>query len=412
MSIELAFLIAGYLFGFYMAWNIGANDVANSMASSVATKAITIKQAIWIAAILNMIGAIFLGGHVTNTIRSGIVSGEVLSNPHMALLGALSALLAAALWVSFATWKSLPVSTTHSIVGAMIGFGIAAGGFKVILWSKMTTIILSWVISPVFCLILSFCMFKIIVRFILKRRNTFLWALRLSPIFISITFLIIILSILFKTPLGHRLGFQTSTALLISFGTAISLGIIGRFFLKRHIKKIEKTAEDVFRYIQVITACYMSLAQGANDVANAIGPLALIYFVIKTGGVGADTVPVPWFLLVFGGFGIACGIAMAGRRVIETMGTKITALTNTRGFAVEFATATSVLVASKLGLPVSTTHAAVGGVMGVGLARGLEAVNFSIIARIVMYWLLTVPAAALTSFLVFHGLFAVFGPWL
>lgn len=401
MSVEYGILIIGFIFGFYMAWNIGANDVANSMASAVGAKAITIRQAIFIAAILNVVGATFIGSHVTNTIRKGIVSTEVLTDPHLALVGAFSALLAAALWVSFATWKSLPVSTTHSIVGAMIGFGIMAGGWNVINWPKLTAVVMSWVISPLFSLIIAFLVFKTIIRFILARRQAFEAAIRLSPWFIGSTCFVVVLSFLFKTPLGKKLAVGTPGALLIAAIAATLLGITGRLLIRRLAdRKALNTAEQIFRSIQIGTSCYVALAQGANDVANAIGPLAVIYFLVKTGGVGA-TVPVPIFLLLFGGIGIACGIWMAGYRVMTTMGTKITTLTNTRGFCVEFSAATTVLLASKMGLPVSTTHAAVGGVLGVGLARGIEAVNFRIVLQIMLYWVLTVPAAAITSMILF-----------
>ncbi|MGD8769087.1 MAG: inorganic phosphate transporter [Desulfobacterales bacterium] len=401
MPQEYYVLIVGYVFGFYMAWNIGANDVANSMASAVGAKAITIRQAIFIAGILNIIGAACIGSHVTNTIRKGIVSTEVLTDPHLALIGALSALLAAALWVSFATWKSLPVSTTHSIVGAMIGFGIMAGGFSVINWTKLAAVILSWVISPVFSIVIAFLMFKLIVLTILSKKDSFAGALKLSPFFIGIAFFIVVLSFLFKTPLGKKLSIGTPVALVVAMILALIFGFAGKRLLKKLIKnKKSNGTEEIFRRIQIGTSCYVALAQGANDVANAIGPLAVIYFLVKTGNVGA-TVPVPLFLLLFGGIGIACGIGMAGHRVMETIGTKITTLTNTRGFSVDFAAATTVLVASKMGLPVSTTHAAVGGVLGVGLARGLEAVNFSIVYKIMLYWVLTVPAAAVTSMAIF-----------
>jgi len=400
MPNEYYVLIIGYIFGFYMAWNIGANDVANAMASSVGAKAITIRQAIFLAGILNILGAVFIGSHVTDTIRKGIVSTEVLTDPHLALIGALSALLAAALWVSFATWKSLPVSTTHAIVGAMIGFGIMAGGFSVINWGKLAAVVISWVISPVFSIVISFFMFKIIVKLILSKEDSFVHALKLSPVFIGATFFVVVLSFLFKTPLGKKLALGPYASLLAAFILAVSFGFVGMKALGWFIKKREGGAEAIFRRIQVGTACYVALAQGANDVANAIGPLAVIYFLVKTGSVGAK-VPVPAFLLFFGGIGIACGIGMAGHRVMETMGTKITALSNTRGFCVEFAAATTVLVASKMGLPVSTTHAAVGGVLGVGLARGIEAVNFGIIYKIMLYWVLTVPAAAVTSMIIF-----------
>jgi PiT family inorganic phosphate transporter len=401
MILEYYILIIGYVFGFYMAWNIGANDVANSMASAVGAKAITIKQAICIAGILNIVGAVFLGSHVTNTIRKGIVSTEVLSDPHLALIGALSALLASALWVSFATWKSLPVSTTHSIVGAMIGFGIMAGGFSVINWNRLAAVVLSWIISPVFSLVIAFILFKIIVKFILSKKDAMAWAFKLAPFFIGLAFFVIILSFLFKTPLGKRFDIETYPALFIAFILAVIAGYAGSRLLRRFFRGKSNCVEEIFRQIQIGTSCYVALAQGANDVANAIGPLAVIYFLVKTGSVGA-TVPVPIFLLLFGGIGIALGIAMAGHRVMGTIGTKITTLTNTRGFSVDFAAATTVLIASKLGLPVSTTHAAVGGVLGVGVARGFEAVNFSIVLQIMLYWILTVPAAAITSMMIFQ----------
>ena len=404
MTPEYYILIIGYIFGFYMAWNIGANDVANSMASAVGAKAITIRQAIFIAGILNVVGAVFIGSHVTNTIRKGIVSTDILADPHVALIGALSALLAAALWVSFATWKSLPVSTTHSIVGAMIGFGIMAGGLSVINWAKLAAVVMSWIISPVFSLIISFVMFKTIVKLILMKKDAFTRALQLSPVFIGMAAFVVVLSFLFKTPLGKTLSMDTWTALLVALILAGLVGYAGKAIIKRFTAgDQDDSTEQVFRKIQIGTSCYVALAQGANDVANAIGPLAVIYFLVNTGTVGAK-VPVPIWLLMFGGVGIACGIGMAGHRVMETIGTKITTLTNTRGFAVDFAAASTVLLASKMGLPVSTTHAAVGGVLGVGLAGGIEAVNFRIVLQIMLYWVLTVPAAAVTSMIIFKVL--------
>lgn len=396
-----AVLIAGYIVGFYMAWNIGANDVANSMASAVGAKAITIRQAVLIAAVLNLVGATFIGSHVTNTIRKGIISAEVMADPQIALIGAFSALIAAALWLTFATWKSLPVSTTHSIVGAMIGFGIIAGGFSVIQWDKVGAVVLSWIISPIFSLAIGFVIYKIITRFILTRKNSFVQALKLSPYFIGAAVFIIVLSFLFKTPLGATLSIETSMAVLIALIIATLVGIVGLRLLRKHITNAEENGtEEIFRRIQIGTACYVALAHGANDVANAIGPLAVIYFIVTAGSIGA-TVSVPPFLLFFGGIGIALGIYMWGYRVMETVGTKITPLTNTRGFAVEFASATTVLVASKMGLPVSTTHAAVGGVMGIGISRGKGALNLPVIFKIMIYWVITVPAAAITSIIIF-----------
>ncbi len=300
MTPEYTVLIVGYIFGFYMAWNIGANDVANSMASAVGAKAITIRQAIFIAGILNIVGAVFIGSHVTDTIRKGIVSTTVMSDPHMAMLGALSALLAAALWVSFATWRSLPVSTTHSIVGAMIGFGIIAGGFSVIQWGKLGAVVLSWIISPVFSLMIGYTTFKVIVNLILSKKDPFRQALRLSPWFIGLAVFVVVLSFLFKTPLGSSLAIETPSALLMALASSGLLGYAGKRLLVHYVKGLRQNggAEEVFRRIQIGTSCYVALAQGANDVANAIGPLAVIYFLVKTGGIGTK-VPVPTFLLFF-----------------------------------------------------------------------------------------------------------------
>ncbi|MFW5908635.1 MAG: inorganic phosphate transporter, partial [Desulfosalsimonas sp.] len=346
--------------------------------------------------------AAFIGSHVTDTIRKGIVSPQVLDNPQVALAGALAALLAAALWVSFATWKSLPVSTTHSIVGSMIGFGVITGGFSVINWAGLAAVVSSWVISPVFSMIIAFIMFKIIVRVVLSRADPVAVAFRLSPVFIGLAVFVVIMSFVFKTPMGKHLDLGTPTVLLIALAGAVLIGFAGKKLLLvfRNVRTGEEGAEGIFRRIQIGTSCYVALAQGANDVANAIGPLALIYFLVKTGKAGT-TVPVPFVLLLFGGVGIAVGIAMGGARVIRTVGERITTLSNTRGFSVDFAAATTVLMASKMGLPVSTTHAAVGGVLGVGLARGLEAVNFGVIFRIMLYWVLTVPMAAITSMVLF-----------
>jgi PiT family inorganic phosphate transporter len=271
-------LIIGYIFGFYMAWNIGANDVANSMASSVGAKAITIRQAIFLAGILNIVGAVFVGSHVTDTIRKGIVSTEIMTDPHIALVGALSALLAAALWVSFATWKSLPVSTTHSIVGAMIGFGVMAGGFSVINWGKLLAVVLSWIISPFFSIVIAFVVFKIIVRLILSKKNSFARALKLSPFFIGITFFVVVLSFLFKTHLGKKLAVGSQAEIAFAVLLSVLLGFGATALIKLVVTDSSSGAEGIFKRIQVGTACYVALAQGANDVANAIGPLAVIYF--------------------------------------------------------------------------------------------------------------------------------------
>ncbi len=401
-------LFLGYIVGFYMAWNIGANDVANSMASAVGAKAITIKQAVIIAGILNVVGAVFIGSHVTNTIRKGIITAEVMSDPHIALLGALSALLASALWITFASWKSLPVSTTHSIVGAMIGFGIVAGGFSVVQWGKVGAVVASWIISPFLSMVIGWTMYKIITRFIVNKEDAFGKAIKYSPYFIGAAIFIIVLSFLFKTPLGKDLALTIPMAIGIAFAIATITGMMGQLIFKKFVPYNDgDDAEPIFKRIQIGTSCYVALAHGANDVANAIGPLAVIYFIVTSGSIGS-TVSVPPFLLFFGGIGIALGIWMWGYRVMSTVGEKITPLNNTRGFSVDFAAATTVLVASKFGLPVSTTHSAVGGVMGVGMSNGKDGINFHVIGKIVLYWILTVPAAAITSMIIFNILQKIF----
>ncbi|MDD5451904.1 MAG: inorganic phosphate transporter [Desulfovibrionales bacterium] len=408
MTFEYTILILGYIFGLYMAWNIGANDAANAMASSVGAKAITLRQAVFVAGILNFVGAVFVGSHVVDTISKGIVSPEALTDPKVAIVGALSALIAAALWVFFATWRALPVSTTHAIVGAMVGFGIMVGGFSSVNWWKLAGIVASWIISPIFSMVLSFLVFKIIYRFILTQKDLMARAFGLSPYFIGTTFFVVIMSFLCKTPLGKRMALDTITSTGLSLAIAALMGYAGKYLLKRHTKKTgAEGVEHTFRHLQLVTACYMALSQGANDVANAIGPLALIYFFVSNGSIGGQ-IEVPITLLLFGGVGIAAGIAMWGHRVIETMGHKITTLTNTRGFSVEFGAATTVLLASKMGLPVSTTHAAVGSVIGVGLARGIEAVNFRIVGQIMLYWFITVPIAAITSMVIYKILCLIF----
>ena len=406
--MTLSILVLGMAAGLYMAWNIGANDVANGMAAPVGAKAITLRQAVFIAGILDFVGAAFIGSHVTSAIRKNIVDPSILSDPHTVSLGLLAALLAASFWVFYATWRQLPVSTTHSVVGAMIGFGLITGGVSVIRWTKVMLIVLSWIISPFFASLLAFLIFRFIRNRILSRPDMFVKALRWSPFFVGLTFFIIVLSLMLKTPLGSKLGIGLGTGILMSFTIAVVLGGIGRWIIKKTIfKRGEEGVEEIFRRLQVLTACYVALAHGANDVANAMGPLAGIYIIYVTHSVSPE-VPIPFFLLALGGFGIALGVVTWGHRVIETVGTKITTLTNTRGFSVDFATATCVLIASKLGLPVSTTHAAVGAVVGVGLAGGVDAVDFRVVWKICLYWVITLPVSALTCMIIYKLLEAVF----
>jgi len=401
----LIWLIIAVLIGLYMAWNIGANDVANSMASAVGAKAITMKQAIIIAGILNFLGAVFVGCHVTETVRKGIVDPSSLST-NIVVYGALSALLAASLWITIATWKELPVSTTHSIVGGLLGFGLVAGG--AVNWIKVGEITAAWILSPVFGCALAFVVFSILHHTIFNSKHPIKRCRIVAPIFIGLAFFTIALSFLFKTRLGETLKISEGTAIFYS-GTISILAMIGCYFLisKFYSDTFDvKNVESVFKWAQVFTSCYVAFSQGANDVANAIGPVATIYTITKTNEI-SSCVEVPFFLLVIGGFGIVLGISTWGYKVIDTVGRKITELTNTRGFTIEFSAATIVLIASKMGLPVSTTHAVVGSVVGVGLARGLKAIDLRVIKNIVISWAITIPSAALMTIFIFKMLIGI-----
>ncbi len=408
------------IIGFYMAWNIGANDLANSMASSVGAKAVTLRNAVILGGLLAFIGAVFVGSNVTDTIRKGILDPEEFGHYKHIIYGAVAALLGASFWITLATWKELPISTTHSIVGGMTGFGIAAGGLGIVNWFKLGSIAASWVISPVLGGILAFIMFKIVLKCILRDDDPFKATTNFGPLFISITILIVISSIFFKTPLGYKLGLGVEYRILITLIITVISGLVGRFILTRvfiksnfnenHTRKDRyKKVEHIFSRLQLMTACYVAFALGANDVANAIGPVAAAFNAELTHEVGM-AVEVPIMLLIIGGVGIVIGMMTWGYRVIRTIGKKITYLTNTRGFSIEFGAATSVLFASKLGMPVSTTHAVVGAVIGVGLARGLEAIDLSIIKKIVVTWVVTVPISAATAgglYLLFINLFPI-----
>jgi PiT family inorganic phosphate transporter len=409
MTTELYLLLLSVLAGAYMAWNIGANDCANAMASAVGAKVITLRQALVLATILTFIGATFVGSHVAQTVRKGIVDSQALGSPKLIWMGLLSALLAASLWVCLSTYKNLPVSTTHSIVGAMIGVGLVAGGPSAVHWGKVVQIVISWISSPLLSGLAAFMIIKFIDKTILSRMDTAKGAVRISPILVAATVFIITLSLFLETPLGHKLRIQGAGVIVIPLIIAL-VGYLVCFFTLRamFIKGKVGVAEEVFRYLQVMTSCYVSFGNGANDVANAMGPLAGIYFIYSTGSLG-EHAPVPVWLLAFGGAAICAGLWTWGYRVIETMGSKITELTSVRGFTVEFSAASVILIASMMGLPVSTTHAAVGAYVGVGLARGLQGLlDLSILARITIYWIITVPVAAATSAVIYILLSALF----
>jgi len=403
LDVTLLFIIGGAsAIAFYMAWSIGSNDVANSMATAVGAKAITFKQAVLIAGVLNVLGAVFVGGHVTDTVRKGVVDVTGLDSQTL-LLGFVASLLAAAIWVTISTWKSMPISTTHSIIGALMGFGLIAGGTSSVLWDKIGAVAASWILSPIAGAVLAFFIFKIIVKTIFAKDEPVKSAKIVGPIIIGFTVFLIASSLFLKTPLSKNYHISEIEGLQFAAVIAVVVGIVGLFLLRKikaHGPEDYTTVERIFRKLQIVTSCYVAFAHGANDVANAIGPVAAIVPLAQGVDIGGK-VDVPIALLLLGGVGIAIGCMTWGRKVMKTVGTKITSLTNTRGFSVDFGAATTVLIASKLGMPISTSHTVVGAVIGVGLARGLEAVDLSIIRKIVISWLLTLPIAAGTSIAIF-----------
>ncbi|MGE4298852.1 MAG: inorganic phosphate transporter [Desulfovibrionaceae bacterium] len=404
MTIYDWFLILSVGAGFMMAFNLGANDVANSMATSVGAKAINIKQAVFIAGTLNFLGAVFLGANVTSTIKDGIINSAMIPDPKVMMVGMFAALLCAGIWVLVATLTALPVSSTHSIVGAILGFGFVAGGPGVVNWGKMTAIVLSWIISPFFGGLIAFGIFSHIRKHIFYSKHVLEQTRKWAPIWITLTAALVALSFFYKTPFGKKLPLIWEVKLAVVAGLCFVVWLFARHLVTRMIPHVEDGAdgvETIFRKMQVGTACYVAISQGANDVANAVGPVAAIYMIARGHGF-VTTAEVPFFLLVVGGAGIAIGTALLGYKVMRTVGEKITVLTNTRGFSVEFGAAATVLMASNLGMPVSTTHAAVGSVVGVGLARGFKAVDFRVLGRIMIYWVLTVPISAFSCIVLFQ----------
>ena len=394
---------------FYMAWSIGSNDVANSMSTAVGAKAITHKQAVIIAGVLVFLGAVFVGPHVAQTIKSEIINVESIQ-PNLLILGFISALLAAAIWSTLSTWKEMPISTTHSIIGALMGFGLVVGGVSSVNWLKIGSVAASWVLSPVVGCIIAFLVFKIIVRLIFAKEEPVSAAKIVGPVIIGITGFLVSTSLLFKTSISKNYNISDIQGLIISLLVALTIGIISIILLRKIQAKKEEdyfTVENIFRKLQVGTSCYVAFSIGANDVANAIGPVAGIIPLAENGVLSSEA-SIPFGLLVLGGFGIAFGAMTWGKRVMKTVGERITSLTNTRGFSVDFGAATTVLVASRLGMPISTSHTVVGAVIGVGLARGLEAVDLSVIKKIIVSWLLTLPIAAGTSIGIFLLLKTIF----
>ncbi len=391
-------LLLTFAIGLFMAWGIGANDTANSMSTAVGAGAITPGQAVLIAAVLEFIGAYYFGKHVTDTIRKGIIDPARINDANVLIYGSLAALLSAAIWLLAASYWGLPVSTTHSIVGGLVGYGLVYAGFGIVRWGKLLLVVLSWILSPFVGGLVGFAVFWLIRKTILGARDTLESARLYAPIWIGLAFFIV--GIMFYLKTMH--GSDIVRALTVGLGVGLVAYIVSLLILKSYHGQGNsyRAVERIFRNVQVVTSCYVALSHGANDVANAIGPVAAVYAVIMYGMAGTK-VPVPRWILALGGLGIALGVATWGYRVMQTVGHKITQLTNTRGFSIDFATATTVLVASRLGMPISTTHTVVGAVVGVGLARGLRAINTDVLKDIVISWFVTVPVAALLSAIIF-----------
>lgn len=387
------------ILGFYMAWNIGANDVANAMGTSVGSKALTLKRAVLLAAILEFSGAYFVGSNVSETIQRGIIDPHVFQiDPMIYVLGMMSSLLATGILLQIASYFGLPVSTTHAIVGGVLGFGAVAGGFEAIRWGSLGWIACSWILSPLLSGLISYALFSIIEKNILFAPSPILASQRLIPLFVFLCVGTISLSLLTH---GLHLGLPFSSATLLSATLALSAALFSRPYLLR-LSALQTSLgpshsvniENLFIPLQILSACLVAFAHGANDVANAIGPVAAVLSVMKTHSLAA-TAPVPSWLLALGGAGIVLGLATWGWRVIETVGKKITELTPTRGFSAEFGAAATILLASKLGLPISTTHALIGAVLGVGIVHGVKALNKQVLKEIVVSWAVTIPLCAL-----------------
>lgn len=406
-----ALLIVAIVVGFYVAWNIGANDVANAVGTSVGSGALTLKQAVLVAAIFEFAGAFFLGGGVSETVESGIVNPEIFSDDMFDyVFGMLASLFAAGIWLQTASFFGWPVSTTHSIVGAVVGFGLVLGGFESIYWGKIGSIALSWIISPLLGGVLAYLIFSVIRKKILYNHLPLKAAKRLTPYLVFAVFFVLSLIILYGGLSNIDLHFSMLEVFLIAIGVGGVTAFISSLLVKRIVRNSTLTdydlVEKIFIYLQIIVACFMALAHGSNDVANAIGPLSAIFNVLQGKSIHGATVPL--WLLLLGGAGIIIGLATWGWRVIETVGKKITELTPSRGFAAGFGAATTIVLASKLGLPISTTHVLVGAVLGVGFARGIGAINLTTIRDIVISWVVTVPAGAVLSVIFFYALRAIF----
>ncbi|MCH7498734.1 MAG: inorganic phosphate transporter [Nitrospinae bacterium] len=399
-----------------MACNIGANDVANAMGTSVGSKSLTFRQAVLIAAVAEFAGALFVGGHVSDTVRKGMVDPNLFADMPMHLVyGMISALVAASIWLHIASSLGWPVSTTHSIVGAVVGFGVIAGGAEAVNWGKVGFVVMSWVVSPVMGGLVAYGVFRFITVKIFDQRNPVEQSKKWVPLMVFVVFVILANAMVYKGLKNLKLDMGFQNALIVALMVGAVAFVIAKFLVNK-VKEVSPddinqqfaSTEYIFKFLQVITAFYVAFAHGANDVANAVGPLAAVVSILKSGSVEMK-VQMPLWILAMGGTCIVFGLLIWGTRVMETIGKKITEITPSRGFSAEFAAATVVLICSKMGLPISTTHTLVGSVIGVGFARGLASLNLAIIKKIVVSWIATVPFTAVLAML-FYKMFTYFLP--
>lgn len=421
----LSLLILVAICGLYAAWNIGANDVANAVGTSVGSGALTLKQAVLVAAIFEFAGAFFLGGNVVNTIESRIIYLDgITGSVSLYIYGMISALLSTSIWLQIASFFGWPVSTTHSIIGAVIGFGLVVGKSSIIYWSYVFSIALSWIISPILGGFVAFIIFNVIRKKIFHSKDPILAMTKLTPFLSSCIFVTLAGVILIGGFMTYRISIITVFFFLCLLG--IIAYFVALFFVKKTknftknfslklTKRIQSRGnynkehlfvERIFAYFQIIIACFMAFAHGSNDVANAIAPVAAVFTSVNK---NFDNKMFFALLLACGGLGIVIGLATWGWRVIETVGCKITELNPSRGFSAGFGAALTIVLASKLGLPISTTHVIIGAVIGVGFARGTRAINLNIVKDIFVSWIVTVPAGALLSIFFFFILRAIFG---
>ncbi len=404
MDIQNFYLIAAIIFGSLLAWGIGANDVSNAMGTAVGSKSISIKQALFIAAIFEFLGALLAGSEVVNTISDKIIIASENDSQILAI-GMLASLLSAASWLIIASIFGWPVSTTHTIIGAIIGIGLSQLNIDSINFTYIVFIILGWVVSPFLGALVSYIIFLSIQFFIFSKSSPLEAAKKSFIFYVFITVLII--SILTGSKLYH-IGIDLSVGENILYSTIFSLlvAVISKLYTRKlnldpkadlvfHFTNVEKN----FAILTIFTSCAMAFAHGSNDVANAIGPIATVARMFDQ---TSSSTTVPIWLLMLGATGIVVGLATYGYKVIATIGNNITELTPSRAFAVSLATASIVLLASSTGLPLSTTHTLVGGVLGIGLAHGMHALNLNVIKTIFASWLMTVPIGAILAILFFY----------